>query len=65
MSKMSGLGQMSDVTYGQGYAPIGEVKNQKQAGVSNATKSGSFVILSLAKSYKLLPNTDFILPGGA
>ena len=48
MSKMSGLGQMSDVTYGQGYAPIGEVKNQKQAGVSNATKSGSFVILSLA-----------------
>ena len=41
MSKMSG--QMSDVTYAQGYAPIGEVKNRKQAGVSTATKSGSFV----------------------
>ena len=55
MSKMSGPGQMSDVTYGQGYAPIGEVKNQKQAGVSNATKSdGSFLFQSLAKSFKLL-----------
>ena len=34
---LSGQGQMNNVTYGQGYAPIGEVRelgDHKQAGVS-------------------------------
>ena len=40
---MSGPGQMNHVTYGQGYAPIGEVRelgDHKQAGVSTVSNFG-------------------------
>ena len=67
---MSGQGQMNHVTYGQGYAPIGEVRelgDHKQAGVSTVSDF-DFCFLNLVNPYSKLElnvklNTDSFLPG--